>query len=117
MQIYYPESKASSYLTIFNAFAGCTSCTVNKEMKLVVEDIAVGSRTIKRLQEDQADGGKAGDLILDANSNKSIRGTVTLSFIDNDNAIIKVKQPLTIALAHDFMLEPFVYTFSFKKNE
>jgi hypothetical protein len=117
IQFYYPDSKASSYLTIFNAFAGCTSCTVTKEMKLSVEDIAVGSRTVKKLQEDQADGGKAGDVILNANSNKSIRGTVTLKFVDNNNAIIKVTQPLTITLANDLMLEPFVYTFHFKKND
>lgn len=117
MQFYYPDSKASSYLTIFNAFAGCTSCAVNKEMKLNVEDIAVGSRTIKKLEEDQSDGKKAGDVVLDANSNKSIRGTVTLQFVDNNNAVIKVKQPLTIALANGLMLEPFVYTFRFKKYE
>ena len=117
MQFYYPDSKASSSLTIFNAFAGCTSCLMNKEMKLKVEDIAVGSRTIKKLEEDQADGRKAGDVILDANSNKSIGGTVTLQFIDNNNAVIKVKQPLTIPLANELMLEPFVYTFRFKKND
>jgi hypothetical protein len=117
MQFYYPDSKASSYLTIFNAFAGCTSCVVNKEIKLNVEDIAIGSRTVKKLQEDQADGKKAGDVILDANANKSVRGTATLQFIDNNHAVITVTQPLSIALANDFMLEPFVYTFRFKKND
>lgn len=117
VQFYYSDSKASSYLTIFNAFAGCISCAVNKEMKLNVEDIAVGSRTIKKLQEDQADGKKAGDIILDASSNKSIRGTVTLQFLDNNNAVIKIKQPLVIELANELMLEPFVYTFRFKKSD
>ena len=77
----------------------------------------MGSRTIKKLQEDQADGRKAGDVILDANSNKSIRGTVTLQFVDNNNAVIKVNQPLTIALADELMLEPFEYIFRFKKND
>ena len=117
MQFYYPESKASSYLTIFNAFAGCTSCDVKKEIKLKVEDVAVGSRTIKKLEEDQADGRKAGEVILDAGSNKSINATATLHFFDNNNAIITVKQPLAIALAHDLMLEPFVYSFRFRKSE
>ena len=117
MQFYYPESSASSYLTIFNAFAGCASCAVNKEMKLKVEDVAVGSRTIKKLEEDQPDGRKAGEVILDAGSNKSINATATLQFVDNNNAIITVKQPLTIALAHGFMLEPFVYSFRFTKSE
>ena len=117
MQFYYPESEASAYLTIFNAFAGCNSCIVNKEMKLIAEDIAVGSRTIKKLEEDQPDGRKAGETILDANSNKSIRGTVTLQFADYNNAIIKVRQPLNIELANGLMLEPFTYTFLFKKND
>ena len=117
MQFYYPESKASSYLTIFNAFANCSSCTVNKEMKLKVEDVAVGSRTIKKLQEDQPDGKKAGEVILDASANKSVGGTATLQFVDNNNAVIKVKQPDAIALAHGLMLEPFVYTFRFTKKD
>ena len=117
VQFYYPERKTSSYLTIFNAFSGCNSCAVNREMKLNAEDIAVGSHTIKKLQEDQADGRKAGDVILDAHSNKSIRGTVTLQFVDDNHAVMKVKQPLTIELANELMLEPFVYTFHFKKND
>jgi hypothetical protein len=117
MQFYYPESKASSYLTIFNAFANCSSCAVNKEMKLRVEDIAIASRTIKKLQEDQPDGRKAGEVILDASANKSIGGTATLQFIDNNNAVIKVKQPTTVALANELMLEPFVYTFRFRKKD
>ncbi|HSU49967.1 MAG TPA: toll/interleukin-1 receptor domain-containing protein [Segetibacter sp.] len=117
IQFYYPERKATSYLTIFNAFAGCTSCQINKEMKLKAEDVAVGSRTIKIRQQDEADGGKAGDVILDANSNKSIHASVTLRFDDNSNATIQVQQPLTIALANELMLEPFVYTFRFKKND
>ena len=116
MQFYYPDSEASSFLTVFNAFANCRSCAVNKEMKLTAEDIAVGSRTIRKLEEDQPDGRKAGDVILDANANKSIGGMVTLHFVDASNAVIKVKQPRTIALANEFMLEPFVYTFRFKKN-
>jgi hypothetical protein len=117
IQFYYPESKASSYLTIFNAFTNCTSCSVTKEMKLTVEDISVGSRTIKKLEEDQPDGRKAGEVILDANSNKSIRGKATLQFVNNNKVIMKLTQPLTIALANEFMLEPFVYTFHFKKND
>jgi hypothetical protein len=90
---------------------------VSEEMRLNVEDISVGSRTIKKLQEDGADGGKAGDIIMDANSNKSVRGKVTLQFIDNNNAVIRITQPGTIALANELMLEPFVYTFHFKKAD
>ena len=117
MQFYYPERNSSSKLTISNAVAGCSSCVVDKEMKLKVEDIAVGSRTIKTAQQDQADGVKAGDTIFNATANKSIRGTVTLQMVDNSNVVIKIQQPQTIALSHGLMLEPFVYTFRFKKND
>ncbi|RYZ26840.1 MAG: toll/interleukin-1 receptor domain-containing protein [Chitinophagaceae bacterium] len=117
VQFYYPESNDSSFLTIFNAFANCASCTVKEEMKLVAEDIAVGSRIIKKLKEDGPDGKKAGDVIMDANANKSVRGTITLQFVAQQHAILIVTQPQTIALAHEFMLQPFVYTFHFKKNE
>ena len=90
---------------------------MKKEIKLKVEDVAVGSRTIKKLEGDQPDGRKAGEIILDAGSNKSVNATATLHFSDNNNAIITVKQPLAIALAHDLMLEPFVYSFRFRKSE
>jgi len=95
MQFYYPDRETPPYLTIFNSFVGCASCAVKKEMKLKVEDIAVGS----------------------TNSNKSIHGTATLQFVDNNTAVIKVKQPLSIELANGSMLEPFVYTFRFIKND
>ncbi len=117
LQFYYPESKASSYLTIFNAFAGCTACTVSRAMKLTTEDVAIGSRTIKKATEDGPDGQKAGDVILDANSNKSVGGTVSLQFVDASTAIIKVKQSRTITLAHELVLEPFEYTFRLKKSD
>ena len=95
MQFYYPDSKTPPYLTVFNGFFGCPSCAVNKEMKLKVEDIAVGT----------------------TNSNKSIRGTASLQFIDNNTAIIKVARPNPVELANGLMLEPFVYTFRFKKSD
>jgi hypothetical protein len=95
MQFYYRDSKTPPYLTVFNAFVGCTSCAVNKEMKLKVEDIAVGT----------------------TNSNKSIRGAATLQFVDYNTAIIKVAQPLPVELANELMLDPFVYTFRFKKSD
>jgi hypothetical protein len=28
-----------------------------------------------------------------------------------------IKQPITLTLAHDLMLQPFVYTFRFKKSD
>ena len=95
MQFYYRDSKTPPYLTIFNSFAGCTSCALSKEMKLKVEDIAVGT----------------------TNSNKSVRGTATLQFVDDSTAVIKVAQPNTVELANGSMLEPFVYAFRFSKSD
>ncbi|MCY7422223.1 MAG: toll/interleukin-1 receptor domain-containing protein [Chitinophagaceae bacterium] len=117
LQFYYPTTNETSFLTVFNAFAGCASCMLTNNMKLAVEDISIGSRTIKTLKENQSDCGKAGDTILDANSNKSIRAAVTLHLVDKNTAIIKVQLPAAIALAHELILEPFIYSFRFKKSE
>jgi hypothetical protein len=117
VQFYYPEKEASSYLTVFNAFAGCVSCEVSREMKLTTEDVAIASRTIKKLAEDGPDGRKAGEVILDASANKSVGGTVSLQFVDNNTAVIRIKQSRTITLANELVLEPFEYTFRFKKSD
>jgi hypothetical protein len=86
-------------------------------MKLTVEDVSIGSRTIRTIKEDQATGGKIGDTLMDAGSTKSIRAYATLQIIDNKNIVIEVKQPMAITLAHNLVLQPFVYLFRFKKNE
>jgi hypothetical protein len=117
VQFYYPEKEASSYLTVFNAFAGCTSCEVSREMKLTTEDVAIASRTIKKLAEDGPDGRKAEEVIMDASANKSVGGTVSLQFVDNNTAVIRIKQSRTITLANELVLEPFEYTFRFKKSD
>ena len=117
MQFYYPKINETSYTTVFNAFAGCAGCVLQKEMKLAAEDIAIGSRTIKTLQQDQPDGGKAGDVIMDASSNKSISGRARLQFVTNSTAVIKVERPTAVSLANELTLPPFVYTFRFKKSE
>ena len=38
------------------------------------------------------------------------------TFVDNNNATIKVTQPFNIALANELILEPFLYTSHFKKE-
>jgi hypothetical protein len=117
MQFHYPGSKALASLVVFNAFAGCASCTINKEMKLRVEDISVSTRTIKTAKEDQPNGKKAGDTISDAGATRSIYGSAVLQFVDKNSAVIKVTQKQVVELTSDLKLEPFVYTFSFKKKE
>ena len=117
LQFYYLQTNDTSFLSVFNAFAGCSSCVLRNDMKLTVEDVSIGSRTIRTIKEDQATGGKIGDTLMDAGSTKSIRAYATLQIIDNKNIVIEVKQPMAITLAHNLVLQPFVYLFRFKKNE
>jgi hypothetical protein len=117
MQFYYPESNAAASLVVFNGFVGCESCTLGQEMKLKVEDISVGTRTIKTAQKDQADGKKAGDTISDASATRSIYCTAVLQFADKDKAVIKVTQKQSVELTNELKLSPFVYTFLFKRQE
>jgi hypothetical protein len=117
MQFYYPDSKALASPVVFNGFVGCSSCVLSKEMKLKVEDISVSSRTIKRAHEDQTDGKKAGDTISDAGATRSMYGTAVLQFVDKGKAVIRVTQTKSVELTDELKLEPFVYTFYFKKQE
>ncbi|MGI8581177.1 MAG: toll/interleukin-1 receptor domain-containing protein [Chitinophagaceae bacterium] len=116
-QFYYFKTNNTSFLTIFNGFAGCSSCLLEEEMRITAEDIAIGSQTYKILKEDQPDGGKAGDTIMNAGSNKSIRSSVTLHLINNKIAVIKVKNPVATELSHGLVLQPFVYSFRFTKTD
>lgn len=93
------------------------SCVLEEEMRITAEDIAIGSQTYKILKEDQPDGGKAGDTIMNAGSNKSIRSSVTLHLINNKIAVIKVKNPVATELSHGLVLQPFVYSFRFTKTD
>jgi hypothetical protein len=78
MQFYYFKTNGTSFLTVFNGFAGCASCMLKDNMKLEVEDISIGSQAYKILKENEQGGGKAGDTVMNAGSNKSIRASVTL---------------------------------------
>ncbi|HEX5026952.1 MAG TPA: hypothetical protein VFV68_16840, partial [Agriterribacter sp.] len=115
VQFYYPKSNDTSYLSVFNGFAGCSSCVLQEEMKIAAEDIAIGSQTYKILKEDQTGGGKAGDTVMSAGANKSIRAAVTLHLVNNTIAIIKVQQTASTPLSYGLVLEPFTYTFRFSK--
>lgn len=117
IQFYYFKTNDTSFLSVFNAFAGCSSCILEKEMKITAEDIAIGSQTYKILKEDQPGNGKAGDTIMNAGSNKSIRASVTLHLINNKTAVIKVQRPVATELSYGLVLKPFVYSFRFTKTD
>jgi hypothetical protein len=116
-QFYYFKTNDTSFLSVFNGFAGCASCVLQDEMKINVEDISIGSQTYKTLKKDQQDGGKAGDTVMNAGSNKSIRASVTLLLVNNKTAVIKVQQTKATPLNYGLVLPPFVYSFTFTKAE
>lgn len=117
MQFYYPDSKAEAYPVVFNAFVSCLLSTLKREVKLKVEDISVSSRSIKRAREDQPDGKMAGDTISDVSSTKSIQGTALLQFVGKNKAVIKMTRTEIVDLNDELKLEPFIYTFNFRKKE
>ncbi len=114
VQFYYFKTNDTSFLTVFNGFAGCASCALKDNMKLEVEDISIGSQTYKILKEDEQGGGNAGDTVMNAGSNKSIRASVTLHWTNDKTAVIKVRQTKSTALNYGLVLPPFEYAFTFK---
>ncbi len=108
VQFYYFKTNDTSFLTVFNAFAGCTSCTLARDMKLKAEDVAVGSQFYKIDEQ-------TGKTLVNFGSNKSIQASVTLQLLNSNTAIIKIQQAQTTELSHGLMLQPFIYTFRFTK--
>ncbi len=86
-------------------------------MKITAEDVAIGSQTYKILKEDQPGDGKAGDTIMNAGSNKSIRASVKLHLINTKTAVIKVQRLVATELSHGLVMKPFVYSFRFTKTD
>ncbi|MFT3701558.1 MAG: hypothetical protein QM802_04275 [Agriterribacter sp.] len=117
LRLFYIKPKDTAYLNIFNAFVGCTGCMPQQEIKLDVEDIAIGSQVYSILKHDEKGVGKAGDTIMDKGSNKSIRGTAIIQFTDNQTAIIKVTRSTIATLDDGLIMQPFVYSFTFRKQE
>lgn len=114
VQFYYFPTHDTSQLEVFNGFTGCSSCMVAEEMKLTVEDIAIGSRTI--ITSNGEGGTKAGDTIKNASANKSISASASLRFIGGNNAEIKVQKRESTPLSNGLVLQPFTYIFRFKKS-
>ncbi|MEO6232729.1 MAG: toll/interleukin-1 receptor domain-containing protein [Ferruginibacter sp.] len=116
-RFFYHKTNDTSYLTIFNSFAGCASCDLQPQMKINTEDIAIGSNYFKILKNDLPPDGKAGDTVMSAGGNKSVRGAYTLHFINNKTAEIKVQRTTPVELSYGLMLNPFLYTFKFTREE
>jgi len=117
IRFFYPKTNDTSYLVIFNSFAGCVSCNLQPQMKIITEDIGIGSNFIKILKNDLPPDGKAGDTVMCAGGNKSIRGSFVLNLINNKTAVITVERTTPVELSYGLMLKPFFYTFKFTKEE
>ncbi len=117
VQFYYAKTNDTAFLSIFNGFAGCASCVLQEETKITAEDIAIATQRYEILKEDRPGAGKAGDTVVNAGSNQSIRASVTLYLPDAATAVIKVQRTTPAELSHGIVLEPFVYSFRFRKVE
>lgn len=115
LQFYYPKTNDTSFLSIFNAFVSCSSCTLSNELKLNAEDVSIASQYYQILLRDLPGVGKAGDTVSSAGSNKSVRASATLHFTSNTTAEIIIKQSSTIELSHGLILQPFNYVFRLSK--
>lgn len=115
VQFYYPKTNDTAFLSIFNGFAGCTSCVLKEEMKITAEDIAIATQQYKILKEDQPGVGKTGDTIMNKGSNTSIRASVTLNLVNSTTAVIKIQRATPAELSPGIRLDPFVYSFRFTK--
>lgn len=116
-QFYYPKTNDTSFLSVFNVIANCNSCILQREMKLKTEDIAIGSQKYRILRHDSPGAGKAGDTVMNAGSNKSIRGTILLRFTDKNAAVISVSSSKPVELSYGLVMPAFKYTFRFEKLE
>lgn len=116
LQLFYEPDNDTLYLSIFNGFANCAGCILEKEMKLVTEDVAIGSNQFTILKADGPEG-KAGDTVASRGNNESIKAFSTLHFTSDTTAVIKVQSPVPVALRAGITMEPFVYEFRFRRGE
>lgn len=116
-QFYYTQNNDTLFLSVFNGLAGCKNCELQQEMKLVTEDAAIGSQKYSVLKTNVPGKGKAGDTVANQGFNQSIKASSILQFTDSKNAVIKVQSREAVTLNSGLVLEPFVYSFRFKKAE
>lgn len=117
IRFFYAKANDTSYLVIFNSFAGCASCDLQPQMKLVTEDIGIASNFFKILKNDLSPEGKAGDTVMSSGGTKSVRGSFVLKLVNSKTAIITVQRTTPVELSYGLMLKPFLYTFKFAKEE
>jgi hypothetical protein len=87
------------------------------EIQIVDNDVAFGTQTFKRLEKTEEGKGNAGDVLIDAGDNTSIRASVKLQMVNKKTAVIKVQKSVPTPISRGFVVPPFVYTFRFTKRE
>ena len=86
------------------------------EIKITDKDIAFGSNRYEILKKDKPGEGKAGDTVMTAGGNNVISALVTLHLINTNTIIIKVQKSVPTPVGNGLVVEPFVYSFRFRKS-
>ncbi len=115
-QFSFKRANDTAYFEVFNGFAGCASCTINKEITIVDNDAAFGAQIYKILRTDVAGEGKAGDTVMTVGPNKSINATMTLELINRKSAHIRVQRSTSVPMGYGMVIPPFDYTFRFTRD-
>ncbi|MEO8710605.1 MAG: toll/interleukin-1 receptor domain-containing protein [Parafilimonas sp.] len=116
LQFYYPKTNDTLFLSVFNGFAVCNSCVLKNEMGFTDQQIDIGAQKYTILKQNQPGGKKKGDTVLNAGTNNSIRASVSLQLINKDSVILKVTRPDTVRISNEILVQPFTYSFMFKKD-
>jgi hypothetical protein len=116
-QFYFFKTNDTAFFSVFNGFASCASCILKNEMQIIDNDVAFGTQTFKKLEKTQEGIGNAGDVLIDAGDNTSIRASVRLQLVNKNTAVIKVQKQVPTPISRGFVVPPFVYTFRFTKRE
>jgi hypothetical protein len=115
-QFYYFKTNDTAYFVVFNGYAGCESCLLQEEIPVIDYDASFGGQIYQILRHDTPGEGKAGDTVMTAGPNSSIRASVSLQLLDENNAIIRVKKDVATPMSMGFIVKPFNYVFRFNKR-
>ncbi|GEO07716.1 toll/interleukin-1 receptor domain-containing protein [Segetibacter aerophilus] len=115
-QFYYFRTNDTAFFDILNGFAECASCELKDEMRFADKRIDIGANRY-RISKIAERGKKLGDTTFSAGYNSAIPASVILHIIDRDTLNIKVTLSVSTPISGDFVVDPFIYTFTFKRND
>ena len=116
-QFYFVKTNDTAFFSVFNGYAGCSSCVMKNEMTIIDNQVEFGAQVYQILRENQPGVGNAGDTTMSAGPNSAIRAKVSLHLINKTTALIKVEKSVPTAVSMGLVVKPFVYTFHFTKRE